>query len=43
MFKYPAFSLFSGYQFNPCGIPGFDPAMIFNLYSIPGVDPVLTF
>ena len=32
-----------GYQFEPCGIPGFDPAMTFDPCSIPGVDPALIF
>ena len=43
MSGYPAFDLPPGYQFDPCGIPGFDPAVTFNPRSIPGVDPALIF
>lgn len=41
MSEYPAFDLPPGYQFDPCGIPGFDPAVTFDIRGIPGLDPAL--
>ncbi len=43
MSGYPAFNLPSGYQFDPRGIPGFDPAVTFDPCGILGVDPALIF